>query len=129
MKYWREVLIGVLVILLGVNIYLLVLQSKRTDKLEAETKEYQAFVKESLEINTRILEETVAAKDSLTKAANDKKVIIVTKKEYYETFKKSPVRTDYTSADLSSWIKSLESEAKFRKDSASLRRGSSSGKR
>ncbi len=112
MKYWREVLIGVLAILLGVNIYLQYKQGIKTDRLEKETKEYQAFVLQSLAINNKILEETIAAKDSLTQALKDQDVIIVTQKEYYETRKITPIYTGYSSGELSDWVKSLESEAR-----------------
>lgn len=111
-KYWREFLIGVLVVLLGINVYLLIRQEKRTNVLEMESKIYQKTVEGILERNNKILEETKASSDSLQKALDSNKIIVVTKKEVYETRKIAPINTNYTSSELSDWIKSLESEAK-----------------
>lgn len=109
-KYWRVIILVIAFLLIGCIFLLIKSRGEvKEAKLIAETNKIyfdKELAKQKIEI-----EELKASNDSVIKEISKSKVVIIKEETKYETIKKSPIRTNYTSAELAEWVKSYESKA------------------
>lgn len=103
-KYWREMMMGFLTILLIIAIVLLWMQRTNVQELRKESIAYKQYLEEMTQKNLKILEENRIVRDSISVLTAQSKVIVVTKTQVYETVKKSPVNTNYSIPELNEWL-------------------------
>lgn len=109
-KYWREVVMAILLILLAISIYLSVKVRQELSLAQSVAQTNLEVMKELVEQNAKNTLESQAAVDSLKTIIEQSKVLIITKETKYETVKKSPVRTNFTDAELNKWIETARTE-------------------
>lgn len=104
-RYIKEILIGLLSILLIVTIFLLIQQRKRTNEALALIEQVAAENKRQIEENKKIVIQNQIVLDSLiTVIAKSESTIVIDKQEYEKT-KKSSRKTSYTSKDVVDFLR------------------------
>ena len=122
-KYWRIIILIIATLLATCVILLIISRGEVKDAKLIAQNNRTYFDKRLLELESQgnILKLEL---DSIRQENGKTKVVIIKEETKYETIKKSPVRTNYTNAELDRWLKSYESnKGSSRSNTSTNKRG------
>lgn len=107
-RYWREILIGLQTIIIIVAIYFYIQMKGEIKSAQDQVVAAQLFMADIYTKNLETQKEIIAARDSISTLIKNKEVVVVTKEIKYETVKKTPIKRNYTDAELRNWLDSIK---------------------
>lgn len=110
-KYWKAIIVVISMLLVLCIVLLIRAENRYKEAIQMAEISNKLTIK-AIEENKINSKKNQMIFDSLVTIINEKNIIIIKEETRYETIKKSPINTNYTSAELNEYVKSLESEYK-----------------